>query len=102
MMRKILKTTFVLMFVTLSVFAFSTRTKPEFSAGNAVLGEPAESPKTLYLRNCARCHGADGKSQTELGQTLDATDLTTHKTSVSRGIRVITRGMGGMPGFGKK
>ena len=58
--------------------------------------------KTLYGRNCARCHGADGKSQTELGQTLEATDLTAKKTSVKKNVEVITNGIGGMPSFGKK
>ncbi len=56
----------------------------------------------MYLKNCARCHGADGKSQTETGKSLDAPDLTTDKSSVGRNVRIITKGAGEMPAFGKK
>lgn len=101
-MKKVWNIIFILMFIAFGALAFSPRTRAGDSVGNSVAGESATSPKTLYVRNCARCHGADGKSQTELGQTLDATDLTTDKTSVKHNIQVITNGIGAMLAFGKK
>jgi mono/diheme cytochrome c family protein len=64
-----------------------------------------ESPRTLYLSNCARCHGADGKSQTELGRLNDAPDISGGKArakSPAKIAKLITRGKDSMPGFGKK
>src|SRR5947207_721573 len=37
--------------------------------------KPATRGRTLYAQNCARCHGADGRGQTELGQLYNAPDL---------------------------
>ena len=70
---------------------------------------PQARGRTLYTQNCARCHGADGRSQTGLGQLYDATDLTDarwwrdqHITD-RRLTNSITNGKkGGMPAFGKK
>lgn len=67
--------------------------------------EKADAPRDLYLRNCARCHGADGKSETKLGNDLAAPDLTSRaikRKSRSKIARVIANGDGEMPGFGKK
>lgn len=68
-------------------------------------GELISSSGSLYATNCARCHGADGKGNTELGQLYDASDLTSRR--VQRKSRksmtsVIRNGKGSMPGFGKK
>ncbi|MGI8467647.1 MAG: c-type cytochrome [Pyrinomonadaceae bacterium] len=101
-MKKISKTVFVLMFALFGAGAFSSGANTVLSAENSVAVDSVVSPKTLYIRNCARCHGADGKSETELGQTLEAADLTAKKTSVKRNIQVITNGDGEMPSFKKK
>ena len=63
----------------------------------------SEAPK-LYVSNCARCHGANGKGQTALGQSLDVPDLTATAKgmSVSRIKNIIVKGKGSMPAFGKK
>ena len=64
-----------------------------------------ESSRNLYLNNCARCHGADGKGNTSLGKKLDATDLTSRKVqkmSRKKIARVIYYGDDPMPSFGKK
>jgi mono/diheme cytochrome c family protein len=99
-MQNILKVVFVLIFAAIGVFAVSTQPK---NAINAVAAEnSADAARDLYLRNCARCHGADGKAQTELGIREDATDLTQIKPSMAKSVRVITNGKEGMPGFGKK
>ena len=64
----------------------------------------------LFRSNCARCHGADGRSDTPLGHTYNAPDFTDaewwrkHSDITSTGslIRIVSRGKGGMPAFGKK
>jgi cytochrome c6 len=64
-----------------------------------------ESARALYQNNCARCHGADGKSETELGKLNDAPDISGGKArriSTAKLTRLITHGKGSMPAFGKK
>lgn len=64
----------------------------------------------LFRSNCARCHGADGRSDTPLGRTYNAPDFTDaewwrkHSDITSTGslISIVRRGKGGMPAFGKK
>ena len=63
------------------------------------------APRDLYVKNCARCHGADGKSDTNLGKSLDADDLTgkgVQNMSEAKITRVISGGADNMPAFGKK
>lgn len=105
-MVKLVKVFGLLAFVALGVFAFSTRSADtvaaaslEFSAAGAV------SPRSLYVQNCARCHGSDGRSDTKEGRRLEADDLTTGDAkgiSNDKLTRVIKNGRGKMPGFGKK
>lgn len=101
-MKNVSKIIFVIIVVSIGAFAFSARPEFTFSAESSAAENVSNAPRDLYIRNCARCHGADGKSENELGQTLDATDLTTNKTSVKRNVQVITKGIGAMPAFGKK
>jgi len=64
----------------------------------------------LFNRNCARCHGADGRSDTPQGHLFNAPDFADpewwKKNSTMTGIRtmrsIVARGKAGMPGFGKK
>lgn len=72
------------------------------SAPVAMASSEAASPRTLYIQNCARCHGANGKAQTELGKKLEAEDLTASTASTSKIIRTVTNGRDDMPSFGKK
>jgi len=62
--------------------------------------------KTVYEQNCARCHGADGRGQTKLGELYNAPDLTDHKRLKRQSNKsiaaLITRGRSGMPAFSKK
>jgi cytochrome c6 len=60
------------------------------------------SPRSLYVQNCARCHGSNGKGQTVLGKRLEADDLTASTASTAKITRVITSGRGKMPAFRKK
>ena len=79
---------------------------------NAFDREPARRVKVneLFNRNCARCHGADGRGDTPSGHLYNAPDFTDanwwkKNASISspRSLRaVVTRGKAGMPAFGKK
>lgn len=65
----------------------------------------AASPRSLYLQNCARCHGSSGRANTTEGRQLEAADLTSPeikgKSSASI-TRTIKNGRMDMPAFGKK
>jgi mono/diheme cytochrome c family protein len=64
----------------------------------------------LFNRNCARCHGADGRGDTPSGHLFKAPDFTdaewwqkNSQLTRTRNLRlVVARGKSGMPGFGKK
>jgi mono/diheme cytochrome c family protein len=101
-MQKIIKLMVLFTFLFVGIFMF-------FPAEQTVLSKSKNtvenSSRSLYLNNCARCHGADGRSNTSLGKSLDATDLTSRKVqkmSRSKIARVIKYGDGEMPSFGKK
>lgn len=64
----------------------------------------------LFNKNCARCHGADGRGDTPSGHLFrspDFTDPQWWKTNSSltstRSLRtIVRRGKGSMPAFGRK
>src|ERR1700716_4042306 len=64
----------------------------------------------LFNRNCARCHGADGRGDTPSGHLYKAPDFTDTDwwkknadiTSTKNLRAVVAKGKAGMPGFGKK
>jgi len=64
----------------------------------------------LYNKNCARCHGADGRGDTPSGHLYQTPDLTSADWwtknaahTSTRSLRaIVTKGKGGMPAFGKK
>lgn len=64
----------------------------------------------LFNKNCARCHGADGRADTQSGHLYQTPDLTdpawwkkNSRITSARNLRsIVTRGKGGMPAFGKK
>ena len=49
-----------------------------FTSG-ALLSLSAGDAKTDYEKACTKCHGADGKGQTKMGQKLGIKDLTDAK-----------------------
>ena len=71
--------------------------------------KPISAPE-LFERNCARCHGGDGRGDTPLGHTYNSPDFTDKEwwkkhadiTSTRNLIAIVTNGKGGMPAFGKK
>jgi len=100
-MTKLMKIWVVILFVVMGVCLVSTRetqAKPMRSA-------EMTSPRSLYIQNCARCHGSNGKAQTREGRRLEADDLTTSDAkdiSDAKLRRIITNGRGKMPAFGKR
>ena len=45
----------------------------------ATLSARADDAKTIYANSCAKCHGADGKGDTKIGQKLGVKDFTDAK-----------------------
>jgi len=45
----------------------------------AVLSARADDAKAIFEKNCAKCHGSDGKGQTKMGQKLGVKDYTDAK-----------------------
>jgi cytochrome c553 len=48
-------------------------------AVTAVISARADDAKAIYEKDCAKCHGADGKGQTKMGQKLGVKDYTDAK-----------------------
>lgn len=93
----------VLAFLIAGILVFSMP-KVSASASPADISAAASesSPRSLYVSNCARCHGSNGKAQTREGRRLEADDLTSGDVkgiSESKMRRVITNGRGKMPAF---
>lgn len=57
----------------------------------------AADGKTVYADSCAKCHGADGKGDTKMGQKLGARDYTDATVQASftdeQGIKSVKEGM---------
>jgi cytochrome c553 len=48
-------------------------------AGMVALSARADDAKAIWEKDCAKCHGADGKGQTKMGQKLGVKDYTDPK-----------------------
>lgn len=93
------------------IFSFASSAKSIFDQSpNFKTEKPKpvadKSPNELYAQNCARCHGADGRGETELGRTFDVPNIADarwqSKHSDAKISKKIARGGGGMPAFAKK
>ncbi len=70
-------------------------------ASPAAFGDGA----ALYAKNCASCHGKDGKGQTTMGKKSKAKDYTTaegQKWTDAEGVKAILEGSGKMKGYKEK
>jgi mono/diheme cytochrome c family protein len=72
------------------------------SSGNASVRSAAE----LYVKNCASCHGKDGRAKSLKGKLKNARDLADPqwqgRVSDERIFNSIMNGKGKMPAYGKK
>lgn len=70
-------------------------------AAPAAFGDAAEN----YAKNCASCHGKDGKGETTMGKKNKAKDYTTaegQKWTDEEGVKAILEGAGKMKGYKDK
>lgn len=108
-MNRILKISSIILFLVIGTVMVSSKTQAVFNnesfRNEDVTNQSKGSIKNVYLNNCARCHGADGRSETELGRLYGATDLTDRKVkrmSRKKLSSIIQNGYGSMPAFKKK
>ena len=103
-MKNVLKLISVFVFLALFGFSFAFRSQ----ASNAVSANdktPKGASRAVFLNNCARCHGGDGKGETDIGKSKDTPDISGGKVkgwSSGKLTRIITNGDSEMPAFGKK
>ena len=103
-MKNVLKLISVFVFLAIFGFSFTFRSQ----ASNSVSDNdktPKGSSRSVFLNNCARCHGGGGKAETEIGKSKDTPDISGGKVkgwSSAKLTRIITNGDGEMPAFGKK
>src|SRR5215831_14632682 len=62
-----------------------------------VLSANAADGKEIYEKDCAKCHGADGKGETKMGKKLGAKDYTDAKVQAElkeeAGVKAIKEGL---------
>jgi len=72
------------------------------------LGRSAEDGATIFIQNCAPCHGKDGKARTPIARKLGVKDLTQSKVrdnQIEQQVREGKKGPDGkqqMPSFGDR
>jgi mono/diheme cytochrome c family protein len=63
----------------------------------SALSVSAADGKALYDKECAKCHGADGKGATKMGKKLNARDYTDAKVQASftdeEGVKSVKEGL---------
>ncbi len=105
-----LKACVVLCFVAVMCGGVYLQAMPRAAAqAQSKAAPPTERGRTLYAQHCTRCHGDDGRSQTEQGELYGATDLTSARWWKDEHIndRRLTNSIahgkkGGMPAFGER
>lgn len=102
MKNVILKMTAILILLAGTVFTLN-----QTHASNSVL-QTTQEPTTdeIYAARCARCHGEDGKAETNMGKRMGARNFTDktwqHDTKDEDIHSTIKNGNGAMPAFGSK
>jgi mono/diheme cytochrome c family protein len=103
-MRKNLKLVIILSFVVLGFAGFVSKTFANFYSTPANNGVQLRGTKDVFIHNCARCHGLDGRGQTDQGRKYDVPNLVKEAKGASSAKlgKIITNGKLDMPAFGKK
>jgi len=81
-----------------SLFAFAL-----LSSSILSFAQNTGDAKADFTKNCALCHGADGRSQTPAGKAMQSADLTSpavQNQSDSQIRAALTKGKGKMPAYG--
>lgn len=89
-----------LIFFSVLIFLLIHTTNSEARFGSPAIGLRADGAD-IYTKNCARCHGSDGRAHTAKGRQVEAADLTSSdwEPDEAKDIRTITKGKGQMPSF---
>jgi mono/diheme cytochrome c family protein len=90
-----------------SSLAVSRAAQEDEKSAQKISPEQLAQAKTLFKQKCARCHGADGRGETVLGEMLRVPNFTDEKwwkdeVTDERLIKAITHGKDQMPSFEKK
>ena len=103
-MRTNLKLVIVVSFILLGLAGFVSKTFANLYLASTYMRVQRASTKDIYVRNCARCHGLDGRGQTDQGRKYDVPDLVDEAKELSSAkiSKIITNGRLDMPAFGKK
>ncbi len=92
--------------LTFLLLAFTASTSLFASASLTVPPGNLPPQSALYTKQCASCHGKDGRSKTIKGRLKHARDLTVRewqeKVSDERIFNSINNGKGKMPAYAKK
>ncbi|MCA1592474.1 MAG: cytochrome c [Acidobacteria bacterium] len=99
-----------LAFACVLCLAFVLRGATHYGAASATQKQPLKangmSAAALYGKNCATCHGKDGRSKTFKGKLKHAPDLTDAQWQAGKSdehlFNSISNGREKMPAFGKK
>lgn len=104
---KAVKIFLIFVFISLSVVVSVSNTRKTDAVSYETFSTfPDKSAREIYAQNCARCHGADGRGDTESGREKDVPDIADkglqQRWSDKRIAAKIAGGGDGMPAFGKK
>ena len=94
------------------LFLLATLVLPANSSGSSLQRRRSARTRAheLFIQNCARCHGADGRADTGLGRLYETPNLTdpdwwtkNPKLATPQAMRkIVAKGKGGMPAFARK
>jgi len=81
--------------------------RQERKESDSMSPEELARTRALFNEKCARCHGEDGRGETDTGEMLGVPNFTDEKwwkeaKSDNRFINSVTNGKEAMPAFGKK
>ncbi len=95
-----------LMLIVLSAFFLTFVTSTPLALHQAGTGQITSDAATLFDKNCAKCHGKDGRAKTTRGKMVGARNLTDAdwqaKETDDEILAAIKKGPGAMPSFEKK
>ena len=105
-MRLTLKLGAIVMALFVGTFGLLHSSQARLPAAEEVNTNSFADERAVFAKNCATCHGKDGRAKTFKGKFKHARDLTDAewqgRVSDERIFNSINNGKGKMPGFSKK